>query len=524
MFCFTTLACDTKKDQLFVSPDVEELFMKATPNANATYKSGINILKIAKTSREYSYGFSLIADGLYKKEEYSKALIFYKKVDSISILLNDSNRRFMTNLFKIGIYHKVGLLSRADESLKLCQELTEKSTIPYARYYLLNSEASQLEMRHQYCEAISKRQELLRQIIDITNQEGEDKDKSILVVSYIQLAYVYIKCGQLSKAGSLIIEADKLYERDDLISNSIITAVYKMVKGMYASEVNDYDSARLHFNEALKNARENNLNIEKQHILRERMSCNFDQPAIRKMIVKEFNELEISRRKQMAQIIEREVSYKNVIISKTGKSQKILLVITSLFGIAILLIIKTFANSKKIANDKFNKLVLKFEEKALQQNNEKNSGLLLQSLNNEISTGSSDTDQNTTIKETSTRKLVSEEKEIDLLTKLEAFEKGDVFLQKNFSISIMATQFETNSKYINFVLRKHRGKSFSDYINSLRILYITELLYKENKYRNFKISYLSELCGYSSHSRFASIFKSEIGLSPSEFISKIAKK
>jgi len=103
-------------------------------------------------------------------------------------------------------------------------------------------------MRHQYCEAISKRQELLRQIIHITDQESEDKDKSILVVSYIQLAYVYIKCGQLSKAGSLIIEADKLYERDRMINNSIITAVYKMVKGMYASEVNDYDSARLHFN------------------------------------------------------------------------------------------------------------------------------------------------------------------------------------------------------------------------------------------------------------------------------------
>lgn len=85
--------------------------------------------------------------------------------------------------------------------------------------------------------------------------------------------------------------------------------------------------------------------------------------------------------------------------------------------------------------------------------------------------------------------MVSEEKEMDLLTKLEAFERGTVFLQNNFSISIMATQFETNSKYINFVLRKHRAKAFSDYINSLRILYITELLYKENKYRNFKISY-----------------------------------
>jgi len=103
------------------------------------------------------------------------------------------------------------------------------------------------------------------------------------------------------------------------------------------------------------------------------------------MIVKEFNELEISRRKQMAQIIDREVSY--TMINKAGKSQKVLLVITSVFGIAILLIIKMFANSKKVANDKFNKLLLKLEEKALQQNDEKDSRILAASFTNDIHRG-----------------------------------------------------------------------------------------------------------------------------------------
>lgn len=248
-----TWSCTQDNMQSLVSPEVENLFNRSTPDADETQKFGFRVLKIAKTSKEFSYGYSLIADGLYKKEDYSNALIFYKKADSISILLNDDDRRFMTNLFMTGIYNKVGLLSRADESLKLCNTLIKKSAIPYSRYYLLIIESNLLELSYKYCEAIPKRKELVGQILNISHKEGGDK--SMLADAYILLAYNQIKCGQLSEARLSINQADRLVREDQSINHTIIIAMYKMVKGMYAAEVNEYDQAALNFDEALDNAK-----------------------------------------------------------------------------------------------------------------------------------------------------------------------------------------------------------------------------------------------------------------------------
>lgn len=513
VLALTLVACDHKIDQSFVSSDIEMLFNKSTPDANETHRLGTEVLKIATTSREHSYGFSLLADGFYKKEEYSKALTFYKKVDSISILLDDNNRRFMNNLLMIRIYNKVGLLSKADESLNFCKSIAKKSFIPYSQYYLSISEASLLEMKHDNCKAIPVRLGLLDQITNFS--ENEDPDKSFLVLSYIKVAYNYIKCGQLSRANIFINEADKLFERDDKIGATIITAFYKMVKGMYAFETGDFTKARTYFDEALDNAQKNNLKEEKQHILQERINCNFDNPAKRKIILQEFNNLEISRKKQLSQIIEGEVKYKNAIIRIKDRNQTILF--SLLIILIIIFMIRYFALTKKTDQDKFSKLLLTVPDRSYEGTNSISPKSINETLDNISVTPNAK-------KRRSSKKLISEEKELDLVSKLESFEKGKDFLSKNFSISVMATQFETNSKYINYILHKHRGKSFSDYINSLRIQYITKLLQEKQNFRNFKISYLSELCGYSSHSRFTAVFKYETGFSPSEFINKIAEK
>ncbi|KAA0127321.1 helix-turn-helix transcriptional regulator [Chryseobacterium sp. SN22] len=517
-----TWSCTRDNVQSFVSHKVENLFNRSTSDANETQNFGVRILKIAETSKEFSYGYSLIADGLYKKEEYSNALIFYKKVDSISILLNDDDRRFITNLFMTGIYNKVGLLSRADESLNLCNTLIKRSAIPYSQYYLLIGEANLLELSYKYCEAIPKRKELVAQILNISHKEGGDK--SILADSYMQLAYNQIKCGQLSEAGLSINKADSLVREDQYINNTIIIAIYKMVKGMYAAEVNDYDQAVIYFDEALDNAKKNNLNLEKMKILQERINYNFDRFSVRKRLIKEFNDLEVLRKKQMGKIIEQEVDHKNTIIRKKERYQIILVSISLISLVAMFILIKVFETKRKMANKKFNHILLQIKENSPERNEDNTSQLSISRPEEEKDKTLKGAELTVESKKNSDKKILSDKKEMDLLNKLEKFEAGKEFLNNNYSISSMATQFETNSKYINFILQKHRNKTFSDYINSLRILYITRLLYEETEYRNYKISYLSEVCGYSSHSRFTSVFKTETGLSPSDFINKISGK
>ncbi|AZA77307.1 AraC family transcriptional regulator [Chryseobacterium sp. G0186] len=67
------------------------------------------------------------------------------------------------------------------------------------------------------------------------------------------------------------------------------------------------------------------------------------------------------------------------------------------------------------------------------------------------------------------------------------------------------------------------NKSFNNYLNGLRINYITAKLYDTPIFREYKISYLAETCGFSSREVFAVIFKKETGVSPSYFINQLKK-
>lgn len=118
---------------------------------------------------------------------------------------------------------------------------------------------------------------------------------------------------------------------------------------------------------------------------------------------------------------------------------------------------------------------------------------------------------------------IPKETETLLLKKLEAFEKGNKFTSKEMSLAQMAAQFETNTKYLSEVINKHKGKNFNLYINNLRVKYIVRKLKTEPNYLNYKVSYLAEESGFSSHSSFATIFKNITGISPNVFIELLKK-
>ncbi|MCY0971115.1 AraC family transcriptional regulator [Chryseobacterium wangxinyae] len=118
---------------------------------------------------------------------------------------------------------------------------------------------------------------------------------------------------------------------------------------------------------------------------------------------------------------------------------------------------------------------------------------------------------------------MSPDTEIKLLSLLEEFEKGTEFNDKNMSLTTLAAKFNTNIRYLSYVINTHKQGEFKNYINKLRIDYIIERLTSEEKYRNYKISALADECGFSSHSKFAAVFKSFTDLTPSVFISFLNK-
>ncbi|RWW96756.1 helix-turn-helix domain-containing protein [Flavobacterium cerinum] len=152
----------------------------------------------------------------------------------------------------------------------------------------------------------------------------------------------------------------------------------------------------------------------------------------------------------------------------------------------------------------------------------KNYEVLVQKLRTEKKTGSLAEETNDNSKPLTDKSFNIIEETVDaLLLKLEKFEKSKNIIKKDVSLTWLANHLNTNTRYLSEVIKKHKGKSFSNYINSLRINYIVELLYEEPKHREYKISYLAELCGFSSREVFTTTFKKETGISPSYFLDNL---
>lgn len=113
---------------------------------------------------------------------------------------------------------------------------------------------------------------------------------------------------------------------------------------------------------------------------------------------------------------------------------------------------------------------------------------------------------------------IPQETEKALAEKLAHFEKTKQFTKQDMSLASLAAHFDTNTKYLSEVINSHKGKNFNSYINELRINYIIDKLKSNRTYLQYKISYLAEESGFSSHSSFATVFKSVTGIPPTVFI------
>lgn len=118
---------------------------------------------------------------------------------------------------------------------------------------------------------------------------------------------------------------------------------------------------------------------------------------------------------------------------------------------------------------------------------------------------------------------VLNEKDLKILKNIEEWEKTHQFLNKNMSLTVFSQQTSINKQYLSEFINTNKGKNFNAYINELRINHMANLLKKDASYLNYKVSYLAEYAGFSSHGAFSNIFKSVTGMSPNTYIQQIIK-
>lgn len=114
--------------------------------------------------------------------------------------------------------------------------------------------------------------------------------------------------------------------------------------------------------------------------------------------------------------------------------------------------------------------------------------------------------------------LIPKETEEEILALLDKFEESKKYLDNSMSLATLSAQLGTNTKYLSEIINKYKDKNFNTYINELRIKHVINLLSTDRTYLQYKISYIAEIGGFTSHSAFTNVFKTITGMSPQEYL------
>lgn len=123
-----------------------------------------------------------------------------------------------------------------------------------------------------------------------------------------------------------------------------------------------------------------------------------------------------------------------------------------------------------------------------------------------------------------TKEIVIDDKKLDKILKgLDKLEQREFFLRPDCNLRSIAKKVKTNITYLSKIINIHKEKSFSDYINDLRIDYALERLKNDKQFRSFSVKSIASELGYKCDHSFAKHFKSKTNLYPSYYIKQLDK-
>jgi YesN/AraC family two-component response regulator len=117
--------------------------------------------------------------------------------------------------------------------------------------------------------------------------------------------------------------------------------------------------------------------------------------------------------------------------------------------------------------------------------------------------------------------LISVEKEKEILGKLSILEKKQDYIKPDFTQQYVAKKIKTNTAYLSNVVNRHYNKSFSEYLNELRINYVINEMVSNPTYRKYSTQAIAESVGYKNAVSFTKSFNKKTGVTPHQFIKNI---
>lgn len=113
---------------------------------------------------------------------------------------------------------------------------------------------------------------------------------------------------------------------------------------------------------------------------------------------------------------------------------------------------------------------------------------------------------------------------ISIKKSLKIFEEENQYLNSNITLGKLAKKFGSNTSYVSKVINHTKGRSFSSYLNFLRVNYSIKRLIEDSNFRKFTIKAIDEESGFKSAETYSKKFYELHGIYPSYFIKNIEKK
>lgn len=445
------------------------------------------------------------------KGDYAKSI--EQSIDNLNKNRNENNS-FYADYALAQQYQSLRLYK---QSIRISQNLVDKaSKIKTKQYpenllaYIYQLHASNLMVEKKWKEA----EENLNQ--SNSQLKNTDEDFIISIENQIYQTFIYISQNQINKAEKLINEIqEKLKKTPQYI---FLRAFNLDNLGRINFLKKDYSKSTENLNEALELIQNKPYNALKYRIY-DNLSKNYlalkNEDLYQKYysIYKEqTDKLDQSKKEALRNLIKLNEQYeaKRIENSQSNFINNILIIsIVCLIGIVAIILISVSEKRKAKSIQKQIEFYTKQQE-------------FVEKLSQKEVVPEDKTEKSES--ETSRKTpLISKEKEADILARLEEFEKSEKFLSKEMSLAVLAGQLETNTKYLSEIINKYKEKNYNNYINELRINYIAYLLKTDSAYLNYKVSYLAEKAGFSSHSAFTTVFKSVTGISPNTYIQQLTQ-
>ncbi|TPN87374.1 AraC family transcriptional regulator [Aquimarina algicola] len=320
----------------------------------------------------------------------------------------------------------------------------------------------------------------------------------------MNIGEVFIKKGEPDVALKKLYESQKLLDDNNSNVNFLLTNYY-IAKVLYIkSEYNSAHNVLIENFELIKDREKSEIkNIlemyDLAYLCAEKLEDDAKQLAYSnayRSIQKILYQNDTDTRREIYKENIEGLRHKNQTLSlKNIENKKTLIIVIILLAIVIIFsIYKTVVYNKKI----------------------KKSKILFNQLQEKINTAPAKSKS----KKTS---VLTDEKAQNLIEKLKILEKELFYIKMDCNLYNTAKQLETNTVYLSKVLNQYKQKSFTEYLNTLRIDYFLEILKTDSRFMSYTIKGIGEELGYKSVNTFVKAFKNQTSLTPSYYLKQIKK-